>query len=556
MNHLLTPLHALGSIAIVTCAVLPLRAASPHSIAVTPVGTVAAGSFLSSAAEIAAYDPVTQRVFVVNAQAAQIDVISIADPSQPSIIAVIDVTPYGAVANSVAVRDGLIAVAVEATVKTDPGKVVFFNTSLQFVSQVTVGALPDMLTFTPNGRYVLTADEGEPNDDYTVDPEGTVSIIDLSGGAAGLTQAKVRTVDFRGFNGMSRAELFNGPSTNPPGTPKPAIRVFGPSATVAQDLEPEYITVSHNSKTAWVTLQEANALAIIDIDSATVTQLTGLGTKDHSLASNGFGSSNALDASDRDGIPVANNGRINIKNWPVHGLYMPDGIASYKVGNQTYLVLANEGDSRDYSGYSEETRIGSMALDPSVFPIAVATDLKKSANLGRLKATKAQGDTAGNNIYKEIYTFGARSFSIRDAAGNLVWDSGDQFEQITAAIHPDFFNSNHEVNKFDDRSDDKGPEPEGVTLGKAFGRTYAFIGLERISGIMVYDVTDPAHPSFVQYADNRDFTQPTDTPASGDLGPEGLLFITEEDSPNGKPLLVVSNEVSGTTTVYEISKVK
>ena len=540
-------LNTIGLLSLATCVALPVSGASPHSISVTPVGSVAAGSFLTSAAEIAAHDPATQRLFVVNAQAAQIDVISIANPAAPAIIGEIDVTAYGAVANSVAVRDGLIAVAVEAAVKTDAGKVVFFNSALQFVSQVTVGALPDMLTFTPNGRFVLTADEGEPSTDYLVDPEGTVSIIDLSGGAAGLTQADVRTAHFQGFNGMSREDLFNGTS---PGSPKPAIRVFGPNATVAQDLEPEYITVSHDSKTAWVTLQEANALAIINIDSATVTQLAGLGTKDHSLAAN------ALDASDRDGIPVANAGRINIQNWPVQGLFLPDGIASIENGNKTYLLLANEGDSRDYPGYSEETRIGSMALDPAVFPPAVATELKKSANLGRLKATKAQGDTAGNSVYKEIYTFGTRSFSIRDTAGNLIWDSGDQFEQITAALNPAFFNSNHEINKFDDRSDDKGPEPESIAVGKAFGRSYAFIGLERLSGIMVYDVTNPTAPVFVQFTDNRDFTQPTNTPGSGDLGPEGVLFIPEEDSPNGKPLLVVANEVSGTTTVYEISKVK
>lgn len=552
MKHKKNRLNTFGVLSLLACTALPAAAKSPHSISVTPVGSVAAGSFLTSAAEIAAHDPATQRLFVVNAQAAQIDVISIANPAAPTIIGAINVTAYGAVANSVAVRDGLIAVAVEAAVKTDAGKVVFFNSALQFVSEVTVGSLPDMLTFTPNGQYVLTANEGEPSADYTVDPEGTISIIDLSGGAASLTQASVRNAHFQAFNGMSREALFNGT----PGSPKPAIRVFGPNATVAQDLEPEYIAVSHDSKTAWVTLQEANALAIIDIPSATVTQLSGLGTKDHNLAANGFGSSNTLDASDRDGIPVANAGRINIQNWPVQGLYLPDGIASCKSGSETYLLLANEGDSRDYSGYSEETRIGSMALDPAVFPAAVATDLKKTSKLGRLKATKAQGDTAGNNVYKEIYTFGTRSFSIRDTAGNLLWDSGDQFERITAALNPSFFNSNHEINKFDDRSDDKGPEPESVIVGKAFGTSYAFIGLERIGGIMVYDLTNPTAPEFVQYANNRNFTQAPESPASGDLGPEGVLFIAEDNSPNGKPLLVIANEVSGTTTVYEINKVK
>lgn len=546
-SHLL--LFSAGALVLTTVTPRPAFAAPPHRIALTPLSSVAAGSFLASAAEIGAHDPGTQRLFVVNAQAAQIDVIDIANPAAPVLRddLSLDVTPYGAVANSVAVHGGIIAVAVEAADKTRPGKVVFYNTGLQFLTAVDVGALPDMLTFSPNGRYVLVANEGEPRPDYAVDPEGSVSIIDLS---AGVTQATVRTAGFSAFNGFSRSELFNGTGTGG----KPAIRIFGPGASVAQDIEPEYIAVSHDSKTAWVTLQENNAIAVVDLATATVTSLNGLGVKDHSLASNGFGSGNALDASDRDGIPVANNGRINLQNWPVKGFYLPDGIASFKVGSETFLVLANEGDSRDWPGYSEETRVGSLSLDPTVFPNAAT--LKQNANLGRLKATRAQGDTEGNGIYREIYTFGGRSFSIRSATGALVWDSGDQFERITAALNPAFFNSNHEINKFDDRSDDKGPEPEGVTVGKAFGRTYAFIGLERIGGVMVFDVTTPTAPEFVQYVNNRNFTQPPASPAAGDLGPEGLLFIAAEDSPNGQPLLVVSNEVSGTTTILEISKLK
>lgn len=536
--------HRFGVVALAVCATAAAQAKSPHSISVAPISTIASGSFLTSAAEIAAHDPGTQRLLVVNARAAQIDVIDIANPAAPVLRPelALDMTPYGAVANSVAVRGGLIAVAVEAEDKTQPGKVVFFDRNLQFISAVEVGAQPDMLTFTPDGMTVLTANEGEPNSDYTVDPEGSVSIINVANGAA---QATVQTAGFGAFNGQTREALFNGTGSGS----KPAVRVYGPDATVAQDFEPEYITVSHDSKTAWVTLQENNALAIIDIPSATVTAVQGLGTKNHNMAVNGSGSSNALDASDRDT-------KINIRNWPVKGFYLPDAIASIKSGSENFLVLANEGDTRDSSGYSEETRVGSMALDPAVFPPAVATDLKKSANLGRLKATTAQGDTAGNKVFKEIYTFGARSFSIRSESGALLWDSGDQFEQITAKAIPAFFNSNHETNKFDDRSDDKGPEPEGVTVGKAFGRTYGFIGLERVGGVMIYDLTEPTAPEFVQYVNPRNFTQPTNTAAAGDLGPEGLLFISEENSPNGKPLLVTANEVSGTTTIFEISKVK
>lgn len=534
-------LPKIGFVALTASLALPALAKSPHSISIEPVGSIAAGAFLTSAAEISAYDPATKRLFVVNAQVPRIDVVSISDPTNPTLVGVIEIIAYGAIANSVAVNKGIIAVAVEADVKSDPGKVVFFDSALQFIKQVTVGALPDMLTFTPDGKTLLVANEGEPEDDYSVDPEGSVSIIRMKHGVAGLTQDDVLTADFSAFNGMSREQLFNGDGSGA----KPAIRVFGPEGTVAQNLEPEYITVSEDSKTAWVALQEANAVAIVDIRSAKVTRIVGLGTKDYSLADNGFGSGNALDASDKDKA-------INIRNWPVKGFYQPDGITSYKVRGKTYLLLANEGDSRDWDGYSEEERVKDLSLDPAVFP----ADIQADDQLGRLKTTSAQGDADGDGLYEEIYGYGARSFSIRDSSGRLVWDSGDQIEKITAEINPEFFNSNHEVNKFDDRSDDKGPEPENVAVGEISGRSYAFVGLERVGGIMVFDVTNPKAPEFVQYQNNRDFTQAPETLGAGDLGPEGVLFISKKDSPNRKPLLVVSNEVSGTTTVYEINEEK
>src|SRR5687767_8456466 len=250
-----------------TLAVVPLLAQEPQPITLNPLGTYASGSFELGAAEIVAHDPQTQRAFVVNAQAATIDVLNLQNASNPTKIASLDVTPYGAVANSVAVREGIIAVAVENVVKTDPGVVVFFDSNLQFRAKVTVGSLPDMLTFTPNGRYVLVANEGEPNADYSVDPEGSVSVIDLTGGLAKVNQSAVRHARFTRFNAAPLDA---------------SVRIFGPNASVAKDLEPEYIAVSHDSKTAWVTCQENNAIAVIDIASATVKELIGLGFKDHS----------------------------------------------------------------------------------------------------------------------------------------------------------------------------------------------------------------------------------------------------------------------------------
>lgn len=921
------------------------------AIELAPLGVYESGIFDEGAAEIVTHDPATQRLFIVNANDATVDVLDIANPAAPAKIGSIEVSAYGAVANSVAARGGIIAVAVENDIKQQPGKVCFFDNQLNFLSSVEVGALPDMVTFTPNGKYVLVANEGEPNDDYDVDPEGSVSIIRLQGDLSKLKQSAVSTADFKDFNNA---------------TLDPTIRIFGPGATVAMDIEPEYITVSDDSKTAYVTCQENNAIATVDIASAKVVSLKGLGFKDHnqvdasaetftvdpfqlasigttlagqSIALGGFSglcfegidsqtgrlkfvtitdrgpnaeptgiyrpfllpdfapeivrleldkpsgivtvtqriplqralgvpltglpntalSSNAsqpyndevpvdllgnvlatdplggdfegviidpadgsfwtvdeyrpaiyhFDASgvlikryvpigtaaaagaapgtfgeevlpavlgqrrqnrgfeavaldggkvyafvqsplrnpatlsngalnamknirvvefnpatnatkqfiytmdnpndpalgsrpdkigdavsfgngeflvvERDddsifnvdnaaqiekkiyrfnlvgatdispftgtvgatgktvdqlttaelvangikpifkmlhvdlaaarynkvekveglamidpwtlavindndfgvaNIVVAPDGsytlgegytpepvqlglidvrthgldasdkdnKINIRQWPVKGMYLPDAIASYKVGNQTFLVTANEGDTRDYDGYSEEARMGSLPLDPVKFPnAAVLLDTK---NLGRLLTSTSMGLNTNTGLYEELYSVGTRSFSIWTTDGTQVYDSGDDIEWVTASAISNYFNASNTNNTFENRSDDKGPEPEGVVIGKAFGDTYAFIGLERIGGVMVYNINDPHKPVFVDYLNVRDFTADVETSAAGDLGPEGLAFIKADDSPNGQPLLVLGNEISGTTRILQINKVK
>jgi hypothetical protein len=291
-------------------------------------------------------------------------------------------------------------------------------------------------------------------------------------------------------------------------------------------------------------LQEANALAVVDIRKAKVVELQPLGTKDHTLAENAF------DASNRDT-------GINITTWPTKGMYMPDAISSYKHRGQTYIVTANEGDSRDYDGFSEEERVKDLVLDPTAFPDAATLQLDE--NLGRLKTTNINGDTDGDGDFDEIYSYGARSFSIWNTRGELIYDSGSDFETVTAATIPAAFNSDNDDNdSFDNRSDDKGPEPEGIALGKIRGRTVAFIGLERVGGIMAYDITNPYKVKFLSYINNRDFSVdaqlPDDSsnPLAGDLGPEGLVFIPASKSPNGKPLVAVGNEVSGTTTIFQV----
>jgi len=889
------------------------------------------------AAEIVTYDPATQRTFVVNAETTTVDVLDLSDPENPVFVNTIAVSEAGdslGDANSVAVKNGVLAVAIAADPEQDDGLVAFYDTdTLALIGTVTAGALPDMVTFTPDGSKVLVANEGEPTEDYLLDPEGSVSIIDISGGIASAT---VETADFTAFNDQIDELRAAG------------VRIFGPNATVAQDLEPEYITTTND--TAWVTLQENNALAIVDLASATVTGIAPLGTKNYQsgiatleifefpelpvlgttsvgqdillggfsglffenstedgqlnfithpdrgpnadnadydndgvverpfplpdfqpewtrftldpasgevtitsrtglLLSDGgtmmtglpnldgmngfafddeepidlFGALLPLDpfGADMEGIVEAPDGSfwmvdeyrpsiyhfdasgnliaryvpegsnddvttgtaalprelaqrranrgfegiayadgkvyaflqspldnpdtaddsnsragqwtrivefdvatetttgqylyplevttgiyaggnnvdkigdavalgggeflaierdsaigadaskyifhldinaatnlatldegivgpggtleglsaeelvaagikpvrkslyldlvalgyqagdkpegltlisqdadkivlavlndndfgladepidldgsvkfnpdpipvqvglitikrgqidasnrddgINLRNWPVQSFFQPDAIASYTVGEETYLVTANEGDARDYDGFSEEERVGDLTLDPIRFPDAET--LQQDENLGRLLATTANGDPDEDGDFDVIHGYGARSFSIWSASGQLIWDSGSEFARIVAEQRPETFNQNYDDDiqayEFDARSDDKGTEPEGVVTGMVDGRIYAFIGLERNGGIMVYDVTEPTAPTFVQWAYN---------PA--DIAPEGLAFIPAADSPNGKALLVVSHEVSGTTVVYEIN---
>ena len=888
------------------------------------------GGFAGEGAEISAYDPTTKRLFVISG-GTELQVLDLNNPSQPKLLQALDIKPYGSAANSVAISNGLVAVAVEGSPRTSPGKVVFFDANGLFQATVDVGAVPDMLTFTPDGKKVLVANEAEPssyNQPDSVDPVGSVSIIDLTNGVAKATAA---TAGFESFNAQKADLQAKG------------IRIFGPNATVAQDLEPEYITVTADGKTAYVTLQENNGLAVVDIATAKVTAILPLGLKDFSKglptvtsydftdrpalgttaagqtiqlggfsslfyegkAANGnlkfvtntdrgpngdpvdlnpnspgserpfalpdfqpeiirfelnpttgqiqltqqiqlsradgtpitglpnlqngeqgaaytdeiavdldgnllendplgadtegivvapdgsfwlvdeyrpaiyhvgpdgklierfipegeatdsgefgtpalpavyaqrrsnrgfeavalegnklyafiqspidnpdsladttsrasrnlrvlefdistkqvtgeylyllddisasgtaktdkigdaaslgngkflvverddrstassnkliyeidlkgatninklasltagktieqlsvaelaaaklnpvskrlvtnaaaigytgvekleglavidantialindndfglagstiqngiieglsntpvklglirFNQSNGLDASDRDGTDGA--GAIKIQVQPLFGLYQPDAIASFSINGQTYLVTANEGDTRDYTGFNEELRVGSDAykLDATSFPNA--TDLKKSANLGRLTVTTASGDIDGDGDYDRIVVPGSRSFSIWDSSGNLLFDSGDQLEQITAKAVPALFNSNGVADTFDTRSDNKGPEPEGVVIGTVNNRIYAFIGLERTGGVMVFEVTNPSKPQFVEYVRTE-----------GDVSPEGLAFIPAAQSPNGQSLLVTSNEVSKTVAIF------
>lgn len=913
---------------------------------------------IEEAAEVVAFDAATKRAFFTSAGPNTLSILDLTDPTTPTLVTEIDLSVYGAGPNSVAVSGGIVAVAVEADPKTDRGKVVFFDTDGTYQHEVTVGVLPDMLAFSPDGTSILTANEGEPDDDYLIDPLGSVSIVDISGGVAAAT---VATVTFESYNDK-KVHLQN-----------KGVRIFGNNgeASVAQDMEPEFIAFSADSAYAYVNCQENNALAVLDLSTNTWADILPLGYKDHLLGQpvlesynvnelvtdwptlgtpvydggqdpvmlGGFsgmyydptestddsyvfyavpdrgpndatyGRNNvtpaapqnlrpfklpdyqgrivkfALNTTDgsvtlddqimlfrqdgttpisgkgnipgfdevpvtytdaatdytnadfvdnesgeelhllpydefggdfegilkdkdgnfwmcdeyrpaiykfqpdgvlidryvpagtsllgttpqavgtygaetlpavyakrranrgfeaiaydsaahviyafiqspietpdnsvrnnsdvirilgvdaTDGTPVSEyvyllernqyggigtsrvdkigdavykgNGKflvierdseapgvaegkkyifeinltgatntlgmdlstgeemsleqlspdelleegvqavhktkvvnlpslnyvssdkaegvailpggaiavmndndfglagagvtdnsvlgiisyqgnygldasnrddsINIAPWPTLGMYLPDAIASYEVDGNTYIVTVNEGDSRDYDGYSEEERVADLELDTIAYPDAATLQLDE--NLGRLKTTSANGDYDGDGDYDQIYSYGGRSFSIFDAYGNLVYDSGQDFGVITSTEEPELFNEDE--GEIDGRSDDKGVEPEAVAIGTIGEYTYAFVGFERQSAIVVYDITDPTAPEFITYYSNREVAGEDIT---GDISPEIIQFVPAAESPNGENLLVVGYEISGSVGIIQVGE--
>lgn len=514
------------------------------------------GSFAGggpAAAEIVAYDAGSQQLFVTNGAQTRVDVLDVGDLDAPTLVRSIDITPYGPGLQSVAVGNGLLAVAVSGFDAVTPGSIVIFDAASGAFRRVfPAGVLPDNVSFSRDGSLLMSANEGEVGDlDVANDPPGSVTLIDFS---QGLSMATATQIGFASLDGQETAlralgvrimgETLSEP-VGPGNPPRPA----------SKDLEPEYIAFAPDNSLAFVTLQEANAFAVIDLNTRAlraVDPIIPIPLKNHMLHGN------RLDPSDRDG--ASNGPAFVLDNWPVFGMHMPDSIAGFApsigpAAGQTFFASAGEGDDR-----GEVSRIGSsgVVLDASAFPNAAA--LKAKAALGRLNASRIDGDIDGDGDLDRLQVLGSRSFSIFDASGTQVFDSGDELECMTASLLPSDFNSDNEENgSADSRSDNKGPEPEAIAAGKSLQqRTYVFVGLERIGGVAVYDVTDPANAFAVAYENNRDFSAPVDVddPASfagaGDFGPEGIVFIPAADSPDGRPAIAVANEVSGTTTVWSV----
>ncbi len=509
----------------------PLFNHQAENLSVTQVAQYDSGQG-EGGTEIMAYDTDQQLAFVTNGAVAGFDILSFAGLKSGKFTKVdsqtrVHLSDFGIEKvddiTSIASHPtkDLIAISAVSDPKTDAGNIVFATKDGEYVNHVKVGSLPDMVTFTPDGTKAVVANEGEPNDEYSVDPEGSISIIDLT------NDFSVNTLSFEGV------------------TLDENVRVTSEGTTLEQ-LEPEYVTVSADSKTAYVSMQENNAIATVDLVNGKIIDVKGLGVKDHSAPGN------ELDA--------VKDGEINIEKQPILAFHMPDAIDTFKADGKTYIITPNEGDARDYDAYSEEKDLADIMdqIDLKAENYEGYTQEELDAlvadggleKLGDYKVTVENGFNEETGKYEAIYGYGGRSFSIFDAdTMEMVYDSGNEFEKTTAEAMPEHFNVTNDELGMDDRSDNKGPEPETVITGEVGGKQYAFVALERFSGIMVYDLSNPTKPEYVTLISSRDFSEDV----KGDVSPEGLQFIPAEQSPTGYDLLAATHEVSGTVAVYEFN---
>ncbi|MDI4644177.1 choice-of-anchor I family protein [Cohnella hashimotonis] len=495
------------------------------------------GSFIADSpnddggvAEIVKYNKDNGRFYLVDGAGnpPTLKIVALGDGTSPKLVETVRV-------NELAEKDGFVygdltSVDINTTAKRvaisvqekDPmkaGKILVLDYDGKLIREYEAGVQPDMIKSTADGRYILTADEGEPRT-KGLDPEGSVTIVDTSTNTVKHAKFDDPTVIGDGVQIRGAGDATTGQITS-----------SGSKADAVRDLEPEYIALSIDEKTAYVSLQENNAVAAIDVASGKVLWVKGLGLKDLNDPSNK--------------LDLVKDGRIQLENVPFYGVYMPDGIASFRVGNKTYLVTGNEGDATEWDGRINSSSVKKMKS--SLTPGSAAAEFIK--NTTRYDSVEVMSDMGTDSLYM----YGGRSISIRDADTlGLVWDSGSDFERVTAQRLPEHFNASHSSSKagVDERSAKKGPEPEDVKTGVVGTHTLAFAGFERIGGVITYDVTKPESPQFLNYVNTRDFS--AGKGENVDSGPEGLEFIQASDSPTGYPLLLVANEVGGTVSVLQL----
>jgi len=530
---------------------------APNGSELRFVGRYTTGAGLGGA-EISAVDSASKRLFITNGAKNTIDIVDISNVKKPKLIKAVSLTSNGVTSiQSVAAKNGVVLVAAVMASKTAPGRIFVMDVNGKLrpglANGIEVGALPDSVTISPNGKFALVANEGEPTNycltngalPETTDPLGSVSIINLSSKTPTAT-----TIDFKSYSERQNAITYAGG------------RIFGPNASVAQDLEPEYAAFSADSKFGFVTLQENNSIATVDVETGAIINIVGLGVKNHNLFNAG------LDSSDRDN-------KIDIVARNIQGMYLPDAIGTVDAGGNTYMVTANEGDAREYAcllGGTDPSKV--EAEDSRLADVAdttVDSTFKGSGIAGRMKVTQfSPANISGEVIrsttkVKDAYSFGTRSFTVWKSNLNngvfpadLVFDSGDAIERIIAQERPRFFNADWNtrsgfINAAESRSTSKGPEPEGLAIGKAYGRTWMVLALERDNGLMLYDMTNPVKPMFRQYINTSIPGGDILVGSAGDVSPEGVLFLEAAQSPTGKPMVVVSYELSGTVAFFEVT---
>jgi len=530
---------------------------APNGSELKFVGRYMTGAGLGGA-EISAVDTASKRLFITNGAKNTIDIVDISNLKKPKLVKAVSFTGSGVTGiQSVAAKNGVVLVAAQMASKTAPGRIFVMDVNGKLraglADGIEVGALPDHVSISPNGKYAIVANEGEPTNycltngklPETTDPLGSISIINLSS-----KTPTAQTIDFKSFAVRKNAITYAGG------------RIFGPNATVEQDIEPEYASFSADSAYAYVTLQENNSIATVEVATGTIVNILGLGVKNHNVYNNG------LDSSDRDNV-------INIEKRNIQGMYLPDAIATVDAGGSTYMVTANEGDAREYAcllGGTDATKL--EAEDPRFADVAdttVDSTFKGSSVAGRMKVTQFSPANVGGTIVtsatkvSNAFSFGTRSFTVwknnlTDGVfgADLVFDSGDAIERIIAQERPRYFNAdwnttNGFINAAESRSASKGPEPEGLAIGKAYGRTWMVLALERDSGLMLYDITNPVKPMFRQYLNTSIPGGDIILGTAGDVSPEGVLFLEADQSPTGKPMVVVSYELSGSVAFFEVT---
>lgn len=519
------------------------ESASSQAVKLDLVGRYDGGIFSHQAVQNPpAWDAGRKRLYVGSQIRARVDVLDLSIPATPALVDTIGISdlppgiPFSKIGggiSSLAFRDGVLAVAFAAVDKGDTGIVVLFDDSGRAISRpIDVGHSPNAMAFVPNRPLLLTVNQGDPGPN--VDPRASLSVIHVDPDLQTGSSPEVSTITFTKFDGNEAALRATG------------VRLITPGASASEELEPESLAFSEDGMTAWITLPRNNAIGVVDLDALEVKALLPLGTKDFSKSGTG------LDASDLDGA-------IRIRPWPVQALYEPDGIAVYRSGEQTFLVTANEGDPRP----GEEVRIGEAMLNLEAFPDAAS--LQRPENLGHLQVTRVESDPDQDGDLDRLVALGARSLAVWSTDGRLVGETGSLFERVTAQRVPSGFNTTYDETKFDSRSDDRGPEPESIALGRVKQRQIAFVAFEQVGGVIAVDVTLPSAPIFQDYVSTRNYNinpatvcidnapKSASCAAAGDLGPESLVFVPAEESPIQAPLLIVRQDLSDTLTIFAIN---